>query len=202
MRLQLGSVPESPDFIPDASWRTLGNREQSVWIWQLKAFPIAIINMGLVALIWTILTPFEGIIRNISFPLPIKGFILCLTGVLFVHELIHVAIHPRVGLTPRSILGFWPSRMLLYAAYDGELTRNRYLVMLLMPFFVISIIPIFMAAVAHVLNVWIVYITILNAFLACGDIMIAWTVLKIPSNSIIRNQYWKPVGANIHSETR
>ena len=147
--------------------------------------------MGLVALTWIILTPFEGMLRNIHFPLPITGFLICLIGVLIVHELIHAAIHPMSGFSPRSILGFWPSRMLLYATYDGELTRNRYVVILLMPFIVISIIPIFVAAIVHVLNVWIVYITILNAFLACGDVLSASMLLQIPTNAIIRSQGWK-----------
>lgn len=195
MRFHLGSFPESADFIPDASWRAFEDQEQSIWIWQLKAFPIAIINMGVIMLIWIILTPVEGILRDISFPLPLKGFLICFISVLIVHELIYAALHPMAGCSPRSILGFWPSRMFLYATYDGDITRNRYLAILLMPFIMISIIPIFVAAIGQVLNVWVVYITILNAYLAGGDIFSTSTILKLPPNTIIRNHgsnaYWK-----------
>lgn len=96
-------------------------------MWQLKLFPISIVNMGIIMLIWIILTPVEGMLRDISFPLPLKGFLICLIGVLIVHELIHAALHPMVGCSPRSIIGFWPSRMFLYTTYDGDITRNRYL---------------------------------------------------------------------------
>ena len=195
MRFHLGSFPESADFIPDNSWRSFDDKEQPVWIWQLKAFPVAIINMIVIILSWMIFTSAVGILKSITFPLPIVGFLICLVGVLIIHELIHVAVHPMSGFSTRSIIGFWPSRMLLYAAYDGEINRNRYLAILIIPFILISIIPILIAAVAPIVNLWIVYITILNAFLASGDVLAAITILKLPTNAIIRSHgntaHWK-----------
>ena len=194
MRFHLGSFPEATDFIPDASWRLFEDEGQSIWMWQLKALPISILNMGVIFLLWILLTPVLGMLRNISFPLPFQNFLICLITVLIIHELIHAALHPSLG-SSRSIIGFWPSRMMLFASYDGEITRNRYLAVLLTPLFMISIVPIFISVLFQVLNIWIVYSTILNAFLSSGDILATKKILQLPANSIIRNHgckaYWK-----------
>jgi hypothetical protein len=195
MRFHLGSFPKSADFIPDSSWKPLEGEELSNWILQLKLLPVAIVNMAFIMLIWIILTPVEEIIRNITFPLPITGFLICLMGVLIIHELIHTAVHPMAGFSSRSIIGFWPSKMLLYATYDGELNRNRFITIFIMPFIVISIIPIFISSATQFLNVWLVYITILNAFLSMGDVLAVITIFKFPPNVSIRSHgdkaYWR-----------
>ena len=164
-------------------------------MWQLRALPIAIINMVVIMLIWIILTPVEELLSSITFPLPFIGFLICLAGVLVIHELIHAVVHPLAGYSTHSIIGFWPARMLLYATYDGEISRNRFVAILLMPSIVISIIPILIAAVTQILNVWVVYITILNAFLASGDVWAVSVILRLPTDAIIRTHghdaYWR-----------
>ena len=37
-----------------------------------------------------------------------------------IHELIHASLHPEHGRSHSSILGFWPSRLLFYAHFDGQ----------------------------------------------------------------------------------
>jgi hypothetical protein len=190
MRFHLGAIPESPDFIPDASWRLV--REPSPGVWQLMALPIGIVTALVVTFLWFKVTPLVFELKTMRGLIPIIGRIVCLAAVLVVHELIHFALHPMAGRSRYSILVFWPGRMLLFAAYIGELTRNRCLVMLLMPFFVISIIPLFVAAVAQVALGWVAYASILNALLACGDILGAgFTLFRIPAHAIIRTQGWK-----------
>ena len=94
MKFHLGSFPKFEDFHPDTSWHPFDENEKSIWIWQFKAFPIAIVNIGIILLMWVLLTPVEGLLKNISFPLPIIGAIVCLIGVLIVHELLHAIVHP------------------------------------------------------------------------------------------------------------
>ena len=195
MRFHLGSFPEFEEFHPDDSWQPFEENGKSLWLWQLKAFPIAIANIGAILLLWMLLTPVEELLKNISFPLPFIGFVFCLMGVLIIHELLHASIHPMAGLSARTIIGFWPSRMLLYTAYRGEMKRNRYLVLLLTPAVVICFTPIFIAMMTRFLNIWMVYITVVNAFLACGDMLASLAVFKLPPNAIIQNQgcnaYWR-----------
>jgi hypothetical protein len=194
MRFRLGIFPESADFIPNSSWRIFEDEGQSKWMWQLKALPVSILNIGFIFLLWILLTPVLGMLTNISFPLPFLGFLICFIGVLILHELFHALLHPNIG-SSRTIIGFWPARILLYASYDGEITRNRYLAVLLIPLFVLSIIPIFISALFQVLNIWVIYVTILNAFLSSGDVLATINILKLPANSIIMNHgckaYWR-----------
>jgi hypothetical protein len=195
MRFRLGRLPEYKDFIPNSSWKPFDDNESSIWMWQIKALPTAIINVAIILVIWITLTPAEIIIKNVSFPLPILGAIIILVSVLIVHELIHSIFHPKLGFSRKTIIGFWASKMLLYTSYGRELTRNRYIRILLAPLLLISIIPISISILTGFTNLWMIYSTVVNAFLSSGDILATWTILKIPSNTIIRNKgesaYWK-----------
>jgi hypothetical protein len=53
-----------------------------------------------------------------------------LMALVVVHELIHAMVHPHGGKSDTTILGLWPSRLLFYAHYDGELTRYRFIAIL------------------------------------------------------------------------
>ena len=59
----------------------------------------------------------------------------------------------------------------------------------------ICIIPFFIATLTNYMNVWMVYITILNAFLSALDVLAAITIFKLPSRAVIRtngnNNYWR-----------
>jgi len=82
--------------------------------------------------------------------------------------------------------------MLFYAHYDGELTRNRFVAILLMPLLVISVLPLVVAAVIGASSGWVVFASSLNALMACGDILGAGMVLfQVPSAAIVRNQGWR-----------
>jgi hypothetical protein len=191
MKFHLGALPDSPEFIPDDSWQS--TREPSIWGFQFLAIPIAIISTVVVAFLWVTITPVGHPLGPIAFSLPIVGFrLVCLVGVLAAHELIHVLLHPKAGGSQQTVLGFYPSRMFLYVTYLGELTRNRCLVILLMPFIVISIAPLAVSALTHVASGWVSYASILNALLASGDILAAtMTLIRIPSDAIIRTKGWR-----------
>ena len=190
MRFHFDPVPESPDFKPDSSWQLL--REPPTWIWQLMALPIGIVNALLVAFLWFKVTPLVFAMETFAFLKSITGRIVCVVGVLVAHELLHFAIHPMGGCSRNSILVFWPAKLLLFAAYTGEITRTRVLVMLLMPFLVISILPLFTAAVAQVALGWAAFASTFNALMAGGDLLSAGiTLFRIPANAVMRGQGWK-----------
>jgi hypothetical protein len=186
MRFHFGAVPCSPDFVPDALWKPL--REPSPWMVNLIALPIGIVAAGVVAVLWLAITPLQDVIPTMSLP----GFLVSFAGMVVVHELIHAAVHPRSGRSPHSIVGFWPSRGMFYAHYDGELTRTRFVAILLAPLVVISFVPLLVAAVAQVTSGWVAFISAFNTFLACADILGAGLVLfQIPATAIVRNQGWR-----------
>jgi hypothetical protein len=100
-------------------------------------------------------------------------FLLSFAALTAFHELLHIAAHPAAGRSSQSIVGFWPSRVLFYAHYDGELTRNRFVAILLS-------------------SGWIAFISTFNAFLACVDVLGAGMVLfQIPATAVVRNQGWR-----------
>ena len=189
MKFHLGEAPKTADFTDASKWTLVTMPE--IRRWQLMALPVAIINMGLVAALWLLLTPAIEQFGTISFPLPILNFVLCLVGVLIVHEFIHAFMHPSGGLSKQSIIGFYPSRMLLYSIYNGEVNRNRFLVTLMMPFIIISFVPIILSVAFQSFSFWLAYITVLNAFVAAGDILETVTILKqVPKDSKIRRNGW------------
>ena len=195
MRFRLGPLPEAPDFTPDNSWTLV--REPTMGGFQLRAIPIAVVTTVLLAVLWIMLTPVRHAIGAHTFPLPIFNFVGCLLGVLVIHELIHASFHPKVGISEDTVIGFWPSRMFIYTIYVGELTRSRCLAILVMPFIMISVVPLVFAAITQTASFWVAYISILNGLLACGDILAAiMTVRLLPNGAITRTKgwltYWKP----------
>jgi hypothetical protein len=195
MTFRLGPLPESPEFTPDDSWILL--REPSLLGFQLRAIPIAIVTTVVLAVLWVVLTPIVHVLGTLTFPLPIYKFIVCLLGVIVIHELIHASVLPKIGISKDTVIGFWPSRMFIYTVYVGELTKDRCLAILIMPFFVISVVSLIFATITQATLFWLAYISILNALLSCGDILAAFMTMRLfPSGTIIRTKgwltYWKP----------
>jgi len=84
----------------------------------------------------------------------------------------------------------------VYAHYAGEMTRNRFVAILLMPLVVIGFVPLLVAAVAQVSSGWVAFVSAFNAFLACADILDAGLVLfQIPATATVRcrglRTYWR-----------
>jgi Putative zincin peptidase len=185
MRLHWGAVPKSPDFEPREGWNPL--KEPSPWLFQFMALPVGVaVTLGM-GILWLVMTP----LRHATQPPSLMGLVLSFPPIVVVHELIHAVAHPSAGRSSNSILGFWPSRMICYAHYDGELTRNRLVVILLMPLIVISFVPLLVTAIARVASGWAAFVSVFNALLACGDILAAGMVLfQLPTGTIVRNQGW------------
>jgi hypothetical protein len=141
-----------------------------------------------VAVLWFAITPLKHVTPTMSLP----AFLVSFAGIVVVHELIHAAVHPRSGRSTHSIMGFWPSGGMIYAHYDGEMTRNRFVAILLMPLVVISLVPLLVAAVAQVPCGWAAFISAFNTFLSCADLLLAGLVLfQIPATAIVRQRSWK-----------
>ena len=186
MRFHLGAIPDSPDFVPDVSWRPL-RQAPAPWIENLLALPIGIVAAAIVAVLWFVLTP----LSDITPPMAVPMFLLAFAGLVVVHEGIHALVHPMSGRSPRSILGFWSS-LGFYAHYDGEMSRNRLVACLLMPLLIISIFPLLVSAFTQVSSGWVAFVSALNALCACMDILLAGLILyQIPATAIVRFKSWR-----------
>ena len=192
MRLHLGAIPSSPDFTPEALWKPL--KAPSPWMALLVALPIGIVAAVVVAVLWLAITPLQ--VRDVTSTMFLRGFLVSFAGMVVVHELIHVAVHPMSGRSPHTIVGVGGPSSGIYAHYGGELTRNRLVAIFLMPLFVISFVPLLVAAVAQVTSGWVAFISAFNALCACADILDAVLILfQIPATAIVRQQglrtYWR-----------
>ena len=185
MRFHWGAVPKSPDFTPDEAWHPL--KEFSPWLAQLASLPIGLAAAAGVVVLWFTITPLHDVAQFFSMPV----FLIASIGFVIVHELIHAAAHPLAGRSSRSLLGIWPSRLIAYACYDGELTRNRFVIILLMPFLVITFAPLLFAIITRSALEWMAFISVLNAMGSSVDILVAIMLLvQVPPTGIVRNQGW------------
>ena len=129
------------------------------------------------------------------------SLLLSFPALIVVHELLHAVVHPRFGRSPATIIGAWPSRLLFYAHYSGPLTRDRFLAVFAMPFLIITVLPLGLAATGLLppaLVMAAAWFSTWNAFFACGDYFgLALILAQVPRASIVQNQgwrtYWKPI---------
>jgi hypothetical protein len=192
MRFHIGSIPETPDFDPlNEGWH--GIREPNPVMIQFLALPVAILVVACLLLL--VLQTNHGLI----FSLDNIWLVLITLLLLFpFHELLHASIFPRFGFTSETIIGFWPGRLLLYACNTGIFTKPRYLLVTLMPFFVLTVLPAFYLLVARpsqlntIIASSLLFISITNAAAASGDIIGFFLVLlQVPAKANIRSQGWK-----------
>lgn len=199
MRFHVGPIPEEP--VPDSSWLPI--REPGPWLLQAIALPLGLGVAIFTLMCWQWLgLPLEIHFRAAEALLFLAGLALSFPLLFIAHELLHAVVHPHFGTTPKSLIGAWPSRMILYAHYHGAMSRNRFLAVFAMPFLGITVLPLVIAAsgllppsactVAAWFSSW-------NAFFACGDYCgIALIFLQIPRAALVQNfgwcSYWKPVG--------
>jgi len=126
------------------------------------AYPIGVVAAGMVSILWLAITPFQ--FQDVTSTMSLRGFLVSFAGMVVVHELIHLVVHPMSGRSPHSIVGAGGPTAGVYAHYAGEMTRNRFVAILLMPLVIISFVPLLVAAVAQVSPGWIAFISAFNAF--------------------------------------
>lgn len=187
MRLHFGKIPESATFQPEQeAWVSM--REPSPWKFQLLAVPIGVVTVIGLSLLWD-----YADVRVTSLSASAVFFFpVWIMGVVVIHELIHAAVHPGFGLTSQTILGFWPSKLLFYAHYDNVLSRNRFIAIFLAPLIALSLIPLMIALLIGYASFGVVFVSVFNGLLTCGDVLgflIVWKM--VPKGARVRNRGWK-----------
>jgi hypothetical protein len=202
MRLHYGPTPESPEFQPEATgWRPL--REPSVGALVWLASGVGLVAGALAIVVWTatasntevvtVTVKLDGPWAAVAGLLAISAFLGGVLLLIVVHELLHAAVFPGWWPSPKTILGVWPSMGVFYAHYDGPLSRNRFLLVLMMPFLVLTVgLWLFDLMVPTGWGGVLAAISILNAMFAGGDLLgTAMIAAQVPANAQVRNQGWK-----------
>lgn len=195
MRFHYGGIPTSDDFHPgETGWTKL--REPAPWLMMWLSLPLGIVAAIAVAWAWVMLGKVQP---GVSFQArsmveafgALAAALAALMALIAVHELLHAAAMPDFGLSRQTIIGVWPSHGMFYAHHDGPLTKERFLVVFLMPLLVISVLVPAACMLAGWKPAWLALLTILNALFACGDLFgVLLIFFQVPSGAICRNQGW------------
>ena len=204
MRFHFGAVPKDPDFLPETEgWSAV--RELGPWMIQFIAMPVSFVLLLLSGGLLYLVFP-----REFLFTQPLTISMLCAptwVWMLFllipIHEFLHAVCHPGWGFSSNSVIGFWPSKVLVYAHYEGMMSRNRFLLTIAMPYIILALLPIPLIAVSQIFGwtlivvVALAYLSAIGSVLACGDAVVFWVIIsQIPTPAIVRNKgwktYWKP----------
>lgn len=138
------------------------------------------------AVVWGTLVPtaWDGGFFDVF---PMRDFVVVLFSVVFIHELAHLIGHPDCGLSNTSIVGVVPELLAPYALYCGELSRGRYLSIVLTPLVLLSVLPLLFAIALEHTWPWLSLVSIVNAAVSAGDLVHAgWIIYSLPPNAKVR----------------
>jgi hypothetical protein len=109
--------------------------------------------MALLLLVaWVLLTPRF----NVAFESGYKVTVV-FASVVLLGMILQICTYPGMGLSNESVLGLWPSRFTPYTAYASKLTKRQFVATSLMPFVVLSILPLLFAAVLRTNSGWLIF---------------------------------------------
>jgi hypothetical protein len=193
MRLHLGSPPVDEGFQPEADgWVPM--REPTPLQLNLIAVPIAIVVGGaLIAAWWCVPATSKSPAEHIGQDSPwlLAAAAVGLVGLVAVHELIHAFAYPKFGFTRDVVIGVWPAKLLCYAMTLGIASRTRLLVVYLMPFVILSLLPLLVCLTIRIGSGYLSLISVVNGMLASGDITIVGLIVwQVPANAVLKNKGW------------
>jgi hypothetical protein len=186
VRFRVGPVPDDLEFDPQSDgWARL--REPSFGRMMLFAIPFSFIMAAGLLLAWTRTSGFEFSV--VIAPLALPGVVLGVSLVLLVHEMLHALALPDSRFTDATTLGWWPKAAMPYVAYRGELTRNRSVIVAVVPFLALSLVPLFVGACVSYAPSWLVAVSVINGFGSSGDLIGAFLLfIGVPSSGVVRNK--------------
>jgi hypothetical protein len=117
-----------------------------------------------------------------------------------IHELLHVLAFPDFGFSSKTVVGFLPTKVLFFALFEGEVSRNRFLVAGAAPVIVLTVVPLLAAAVFRLDHPLLAFVSVANALVSAIDLVaIGILLVRVPSRAVLRAKgwktYWRPRGA-------
>lgn len=155
-------------------------------------------------LAWTSMTVFD--VRRLVFSLIVGGVLAALTAVawravdptsiplgsasgaevlwvgailIVAHEAAHLLGFPGGGLNSKTIIGIWPKIGSPYVQYTAPMSRNRFILVLALPFLILSILPLTLVSVGLQSNEYISWISVINCLGAGSDLFILYKMLTV-----------------------
>jgi hypothetical protein len=190
MRFHLGKPPEALELKNDQqTWNALELPQALVL--QFFALPVGVLIAYGLLLGWS-WTPFDELTYSVHGFADVASVLLAVISFLVIHEVLHCLAHPGFGGSRQSVIGVDVTALLPYAAYLGEMSRGRTLLVLLTPLLVLSVLPLLVCLVGGLDGSWLAIVSILNGFGSGGDLVIvALVLLKVPRGVLMRDSDWK-----------
>jgi hypothetical protein len=191
MRFHFGPVPQPESAEPPPSvWIPL-RHDFGPGVMQLFALPIGGLALVLVGWLWIHATPVMKHLGGYPGAL-IFMLIAAMLVLILIHELLHAAVHPERGMSRKTVLGVWPSRLVFYAHYDGPRSRERLVLAVAMPFLVMTLLPLAIGIASGHATITLAFLSSLNALAAGGDLFAIGLLLwQIPRHANVFNQGWR-----------
>jgi hypothetical protein len=153
--------------------------------------------------VWVLLARVHGLDDPVQITLTPRTMLRSVAApaaLVVAHELVHVAALPGCGLTSATTVGFWPRKLTPYVSYEGELSRNRAIVVGLMPLLWLSAVPMLVALLFAWMPLWLVVLSTLNAFFSSGDLIGAvLLVTQTTRSAVVRKKgletWWRENGS-------
>ena len=184
MRFVIGPIPEEIDFTPlESGWHR--QKELNYVLSLTLSVPVALLT-GLLAM-WL----YSSLLNSNGLEINVDAIYISVVVLIPIHEVVHAIATPNWGLSQKTVIGFWPQRVLPYAAYLGVWTRKQALWCVMAPLVVLSSIPMLLMFMVKLDNPLLYHFFAVNAMASCGDLLTAIQILReIPPRAVMKNKGW------------
>ncbi len=185
MKIIWGPPVENPGFNAETEGWILF-REPNPRVSPFFEFPFSLAMGAGIFLLLRENNGFSGFSGNLLFAIPQMLFSIV------IHELFHSLGHPGFGLGSETRYGIWISRMAFYSRFEGMLSRDRRLLITLLPFFGLTITPIGLLLFLNLYWWPLSFMALFNALFSARDLLNSGIILmQAPSDSILHDNGWR-----------
>jgi hypothetical protein len=169
--------------VPDG-WRRVDSPQP--WVSNLMALAAGVaLIMGLfVILIVASVVTTNVEMSDTQASTPWASVVLALAIYIPLHESLHAAGHPGFGLSPQTIMVFWPARLRFGVYYAGCMSRRLWLWMRILPLIGLTLFPTTLLVLSHwvrmpdPLKVFFQVLMLVNGLGAGGDVVAMFLVRR------------------------
>jgi hypothetical protein len=189
LKFSIGDLPVGDRFFDfDSRWIEL--KEPSVNQTLLIGHSLSVLIPIILLYLFKVIIPFEfAILKELIDQFRLWSFPILIL-LLLTHELVHALTFPKRGFSDDTLITFAPIKGMALAFYKGELTRENFLLSLITPFFLLTILPLVYCL--YDFHPLVFSLAIINSSFSSFDIFYFWVVARnSPQKSIFKNHGYK-----------
>ncbi|MCB2293402.1 DUF3267 domain-containing protein [Clostridium algoriphilum] len=187
-----------------SGWKKL-KEPSNLGITTLLSIPFMLMNAVIViTIMYNLYEPFQALMDNqnfsFEFMIDLRTLLYFIGIIIFMilHEFLHACFIPGVLTSDKT---YWGLNGIYGFVYTNEpIVKGRFLLISIMPFFILSIILPFILKMLGILNGYTILLCLINAMGSCVDIFNICLVIKqIPNGAnIINNGFETYHKINLH----